>query len=153
MSSRVANPCTNDQAAIPGAVGSCGSVSGDHLGERPVQGSAGGAPRLEEHRVSSPVELRAEHHLEVGTVVDGEANVGHPHLEKAPGLVEGGGEPGGEQSEPVNRDGGEETGLVAEVVGRGRVGDVLLVVQGLDPGDADESRAQRTATRTAKGII
>lgn len=72
-------------------------------------------------RVVGAVERPLEHHLEVDRMRDGEGDVGQPGLEEvlstALELV-------GEEIERLRRQRREETGLVAEVMGRRRVGDV-----------------------------
>ena len=65
----------------------------------------------------------AEHHLEVGPVGDGEADIGHADLQEAVGGLVGVAEGGGQALEPVGGDRGQQPGLVAEVVGRGGMGD------------------------------
>ncbi len=90
------------------------------LGARP--GGGGGGLRPDEGLVGGPVELGAEHHLEVGAAVNGEPDVGHAHLEEAGLLFVGVVESGGQQIEAISCDGGEQTGFVAEVVSRRGVG-------------------------------
>src|SRR5512132_741313 len=98
-----------------------GAVVG--LGGRRVQQRPGCVAGPDELGVVGVVQLGAEHHLKVGPVGDGEADIGDPDLQEAPaglvGLAEGGGQP----PEPVGGDRGQQAGLVAEVVGRGGMGD------------------------------
>jgi hypothetical protein len=56
-------------------------------------------------------------------VGDGEADVGHADLQKAPGSLVGLAEGCGQPPKPVGGDGGQQAGLVTEVVGRGGMGD------------------------------
>ena len=69
------------------------------------------------------VELGAEHHLEVRPVGDGEMDVGDTDLEEAAGRLMGLPQRGCQAPEPVGGDRGQQPGLVAEMVGRGSVGD------------------------------
>ena len=67
--------------------------------------------------VVGPVEVRAEHHLEVRAVADREVDVGDARVEQvAAGAVQR----LGQQVEALGGEGGEQPGLVAEVVGRAR---------------------------------
>jgi hypothetical protein len=59
----------------------------------------------------------------VGPVGDGEADVGDADLQEAPGRLVGVAEGDGQPAEPVGGDRGQQAGLVAEVVGRGGMGD------------------------------
>jgi hypothetical protein len=74
-------------------------------------------------------------------VLDRERHVRHAHVEEAARAFHGVGEGGGQQVEALDGDCGEHAGLVAEVVGRGGVGDA---------GPAREI-AQADTSRTALG--
>src|SRR5215217_7234351 len=98
-----------------------GAVVG--LGGRRVQQRPGCVAGPDELGVVGVVQLGAEHHLKVGPVGDGEADIGHADLQEVPGGLVGLAEGGGQPSEPVGGDRGQQAGLVAEVVGRGGMGD------------------------------
>src|SRR5215208_6734098 len=103
---------------VAAGVGAGGGLGGWRVQQRP-----GLFPGLDELGVVGSVQLGAEHHLEVGPVGGGEADVGHPDLQEAPGGLVGLAEGGGQALEPVDGDRGQQPGLVAEVVGRGGMGD------------------------------
>ena len=104
--------------------GDVGPAAGGGDGADSAVEGVGGALSRGRHRgVVGVVEVRAEHDLEVGAVVDREAHVGHPDVEEVPGLLLGGGEGVGQQVVALGGDGGEQAGLVPEVVRRRGVGD------------------------------
>src|SRR5215217_3614789 len=105
----------------PHVVAAVGAVGG--LGGRWVEQRPGLLPGLDQPGIVGAVQLGAEHDLEVGPVGDGEADIGHADLQEAPGGLVGLAEGGGQAPEPVGGDRGQQPGLVAEVVGRGSVGD------------------------------
>src|SRR5690606_15915611 len=82
----------------------------DAPGQHAARAVAGGG----DLGVVLPVQPRAEDHLEVRPVVDGEADVGQAHLVQ---VVPGGLEGVGEQRVAPGGDGREQPRLVAEVVG------------------------------------
>src|SRR5829696_4814270 len=106
-----------------GAHVAAGVGAGGGLGGRWVEQCPGLLSGPDELGVVGSVQLGAEHHLEVGPVGGGEADVGHPDLQEAPGGLVGLAEGGGQALEPVDGDRGQQPGLVAEVVGRGGMGD------------------------------
>src|SRR5215207_10412605 len=81
--------------AGPQVVAAVGAVGG--LGGRGVQQRPGLLPGPDELGVVGAVQLGAEHHLEVGPMGDGEADVGDADLQEAPGglvgLAQGCGQP------------------------------------------------------------
>lgn len=73
----------------------------------------------EEVRVVGAQQFRLEHDLEVGGVLDREADVAHSAFPQ----VGRGGQGVGQELVPLGGDGGEEPGAVLEVVGGRGVGD------------------------------
>src|SRR5215207_3214484 len=102
---------------LAAGVGAGGGLGGWRVQQRP-----GLFPGLDELRVVGVVQLGAEHHLEVGPMGNGEADVGDADLQEAAGGLVGVAEGGGQAPESVGGDGGQQAGLVAEVVGRGGMG-------------------------------
>jgi hypothetical protein len=72
------------------------------------------------------VEVGAEHDLEVRGVLDREAHVGHAHLQKLPGALLRGGQGVGQQVVALGGEGGQQPGLVSEVMRRRGVRDPRL---------------------------
>jgi hypothetical protein len=95
-------------------------------------------------RVVGPKQLRPEHDLEVGPVVHGEGHVRHADLEEVAGAFPGVGERVGQEAVALGRQGGEEPGLVAEVVRRRRVGDA--------DASGEVAQAQRCRTVRLDGV-
>src|SRR5215218_3538525 len=102
---------------VVAAVGAVGSLGGRRVQQRP-----GRVPGPDELWVLGSVQLRAEHHLEVGPMGDGEADVGDADLQEAPGGLDGLAQGYGQPPEPVGGDRGQQPGLIPEVVGRGGMG-------------------------------
>ena len=68
------------------------------------------------------VHVGLEHHGEVGGVGDSEADIGHADLQEAAGALPGCGGVIGQQLIALGGHGGQQSGLVAEMVGRGGMG-------------------------------
>jgi hypothetical protein len=102
-----------------------GDAVGELVGRRggtAVEDLGGSLPSSAEADVVAVQQLGPEHHREVGSVGNGEADVGDADLEElAAGTRRL--ESVTEEVEAVDGDGGEQPGLVPEVVGGGGVGD------------------------------